>query len=63
MPEVIKEDLVTTFDENDIGYNVVYRVLNASDYGVPQNRQRVIFVGVRKDLNITFTFPNEQKTK
>jgi DNA (cytosine-5)-methyltransferase 1 len=61
--EVIKEDLETTFDENNIGYNVVYRCLNASDYGVPQNRQRVFFVGVRKDLNITFTFPNEQKAK
>jgi DNA (cytosine-5)-methyltransferase 1 len=63
LPEVIKEDLETTFDENNIGYNVVYRVLNASDYGVPQNRQRVFFVGVRKDLNITFTFPNEQRNK
>ena len=34
---------------NGVGYNVVHQLVNASDYGVPQNRQRVLFVGVRKD--------------
>lgn len=34
---------------NDLGYNVEYKVLNASDYGVPQNRKRAVFVGIRKD--------------
>lgn len=34
------------------GYNVSYKVLLASDYGVPQNRKRVIIIGVRKDLNL-----------
>jgi DNA (cytosine-5)-methyltransferase 1 len=43
------------------GYNVVYKLLNASDYGVPQNRQRVVFVGVRKDLKKTFCFPAPQE--
>lgn len=33
-----------------LGYNTVYKLLRASDYGVPQNRQRVIFIGVRSDL-------------
>ena len=51
--DVIIEDLSTM---NNIGYNVVYKLLNASDYGVPQNRQRVFFVGVRKDLEIIFKF-------
>ena len=41
-------------------YNVVHQLVNASDYGVPQNRQRVLFVGVRKDLGITFEFPKKQ---
>ena len=45
---------------NGVGYNVVHRLINASDYRVPQNRQRVLFVGVRKDLNITFVFPDKQ---
>lgn len=57
LSEVIVEDLSTM---NGIGYNVVYRLVNASDYGVPQNRQRVLFVGVRKDLEKTFKFPQKQ---
>jgi DNA (cytosine-5)-methyltransferase 1 len=40
-------------------YRVVYRVLNAADYGVPQKRERVVFVGFRSDLNITWSFPPE----
>lgn len=58
LSDVIVEDLSTM---NGIGYNVVYKLINASDYGVPQNRQRVLFVGVRKDLAKTFTFPQKQK--
>ena len=48
------------FENAGIGYQVDYRVLLASDYGVPQNRQRVIMIGVRKDLEKTPVFP--QKT-
>lgn len=39
------------------GYNVSYKVLLASDYGVPQNRERVIFIGIRNDLNLSPHFP------
>ncbi|WP_223701715.1 DNA cytosine methyltransferase [Sutcliffiella deserti] len=39
------------------GYYVDYKLLKASDYGVPQNRYRVIIVGIRKDLNKRFEFP------
>ena len=52
--DVIFDDLSTI---SDTGYNVAYKLLNASDYGVPQNRHRVVFVGVRKDLNSKFSFP------
>lgn len=55
--DVIHDDLSTIGGK---GYNVVYKLLNASDYGVPQNRQRVVFVGVRKDLKKTFNFPMPQ---
>lgn len=55
--EVIIEDLSSM---NKVGYEVVCQLVNASDYGVPQNRQRVFFVGVRKDLGISFEFPNKQ---
>jgi DNA (cytosine-5)-methyltransferase 1 len=42
--------------ECDLGYKVYYKVLNAKDYGVPQNRERVIIVGF-KDHAIDFEFP------
>lgn len=40
------------------GYNNYYKVLNAKDYGIPQNRERVFIVSVRKDIdNGLFDFP------
>ena len=50
-------------DFSEAGYNVTYKMLNAADYGVPQTRQRVIIVGVRKDLNIDFEFPKPTHSK
>ncbi len=45
-------------DFSDCGYNVFYKLLNAKDYGVPEDRERVIIVGFRKDLGIQkFDFP------
>jgi len=38
-------------------YRVVARVLNAADYGVPQRRERVFFVGFRADLDLEWSFP------
>ena len=42
---------------NDPRYRVVTRVLNAADFGVPQRRERVFFVGFRADLGIEWCFP------
>lgn len=43
---------------NSAGYAVSYKVLNSIDYGVPQLRERVYFVGIRKDLYTKpFVFP------
>ncbi|MBQ6907072.1 MAG: DNA (cytosine-5-)-methyltransferase, partial [Clostridia bacterium] len=36
---------------DDAGYNVDYRVLNSEDYGVPQLRERIYFVGIKKDIS------------
>lgn len=43
----------------DLDYNWQYAVLNAKDYGIPQNRERIFVVGFRKDLKLenTFHFP------
>lgn len=45
--------------ESGLQYKVVYRVLNAADYGVPQRRERVVFVGFRADMGIEWSFPEE----
>ncbi|MBN2151805.1 MAG: DNA cytosine methyltransferase [Candidatus Lokiarchaeota archaeon] len=39
------------------GYNVFWRVLNAKHFGSPQSRERVFVVGIRKDIDRAFTFP------
>lgn len=41
----------------DLCYKVVYRLLDAADYGVPQHRHRVFIVGFRTDLNKEWSFP------
>lgn len=41
----------------DCGYDLNFKLLNVGDYGVPQDRKRVIFVGFREDLNTQFSFP------
>ena len=43
-----KEDIINRF--SDLGYNVNFKMLKASEFGVAQNRERVFFVGLRKDI-------------
>lgn len=38
------------------GYNVTYSIMNSMYYGVPQKRERIIIVGIRKDLPVAFNF-------
>jgi DNA (cytosine-5)-methyltransferase 1 len=47
-------------NENSAPYHIYWQVLNAKKYGVPQNRERVFIIGIRDDLDNTFTFPKEQ---
>lgn len=44
-----------------LGYNNYYSVLNAKDYGIPQNRERVFIVSIRQDIDKGFTFPKKQE--
>ena len=47
---------------NSLGYNSYYKVLNAKDYGIPQNRERVFTVSIRKDIDKgSFCFPEKQE--
>ena len=41
----------------ELKYNVIYKRLNAADFGVPQRRARVLVVGIRDDLGVEFMFP------
>ena len=44
-------------------YNVVFRVLNAADFGVPQRRERVFIVGFRSDLGVQWSFPESDHSE
>ena len=53
---------------DDLGYNSYYQVLNSKDYGIPQNRERVFTVSIRKDIDPydlfqPFPFPEKQELK
>lgn len=51
----VKDMIISDFEE--AGYKVTCNLVNAADYGVPQLRQRVFFIGVHKDLDETIQFP------
>jgi DNA (cytosine-5)-methyltransferase 1 len=50
-------------DFQNSGYVVSYKLLNANNYGVPQDRLRVIIIGYHKNIGRTFEFPEPQKYK
>ena len=52
------QNIVQMFE--DSGYNIYIKLLNAANYGVPQDRKRVFYVGFRKDINNTFIFPPQR---
>lgn len=54
----IKDSIIEKFTA--MGYNIQYKILCAADYGVPQNRKRVVFVGMKKGK---FIYPDPLKKK
>lgn len=54
----IKDNIIQKF--TDMGYNIQYKILCAADYGVPQNRKRVVFVGI-KEGNFDYPQPDPDK--
>lgn len=58
------ENIVDLFENAGQGYDVFIKLLNANDYDVPQERNRVFYIGFRKDLGIkNFQFPEPQEIK
>lgn len=53
---VVKDAILKDFEA--IGYTIAYKVLMASDYGVPQNRRRAVFVGLLNGETFAFPKPN-----
>ena len=47
----------------NLGYKNYYQVLNAKDYGIPQNRERVFTISIRNDIEKEFEFPKKQELK
>ncbi|MDX0440641.1 DNA (cytosine-5-)-methyltransferase [Sinorhizobium medicae] len=47
----------TSGSRSGLNYRVVAQVMNAANYGVPQKRERVFFVGFREDLGVSWHFP------
>ena len=58
--ELVKDIIIEEFKK--IGYNVEYKKLLASNYGVPQNRRRVFFIGTKRKQEIIFPEPTHNKT-
>jgi DNA (cytosine-5)-methyltransferase 1 len=49
------QNIIQTFE--DSGYRIYMQLLNAADYGVPQDRKRVFYIGFRKDISVNFKYP------
>ncbi|MDD2475962.1 MAG: DNA cytosine methyltransferase [Dysgonamonadaceae bacterium] len=57
------QNIKELFKNAGVGYDLSFQLLNASDFKVPQDRKRVFFVGIRKDLEFNFIFPDPIKQK
>ena len=53
------ERAATSRRKSGLAYNVIFQLMNAADFGVPQHRHRVLIVGIRSDLDFDFSFPQQ----
>jgi len=66
VPGLMKNNRGRTFKKflklmTNANYHVHHKVLNSLDYGTPQHRRRIWFVGIKKDIEQDFDFPNINK--
>ncbi len=59
---LIRKNFRSLFDAqirsfSELGYQVEYDILNAAEYGVPQERKRIFIVGIRENFGLKFVFP------
>lgn len=54
----LNEQIEAFKDRGTHGYDITFKILNTQDYGIPQKRKRIVLVGVRKDLNMRYVFPD-----
>lgn len=54
---ILKDQIEKFSAAGPYGYDVVWQELKAHEYGVPQERKRLVIVGLRKDLGLRYTFP------
>ena len=47
--------------ESSVPYHIYYKVMNAKNHGIPQNRERVFIVGIRDDVDNDFSWPKEEQ--
>lgn len=65
---LISEEHIKTFEVfiltlQSAGYNIHYKLLDAVNFCIPQNRERVFIVGIRKDINCIYEFPKDISNK
>lgn len=68
VPGMVAPKHIKSFDEfldlfRDAGYVIKYELMNAADFKIPQDRLRVIIVGIRNDLNVEYLFPDKLESK
>jgi DNA (cytosine-5)-methyltransferase 1 len=54
---ILKDQIEKFSSAGEHGYDVVWKELKAHEYGVSQERKRLVIVGIRRDLGVTYTFP------
>lgn len=62
---LVSKDFISDFQNllnklNELGYNNYWKVINSKDHSIPQSRERVFVVSIRKDLNQDFNFPKDK---
>ena len=69
VPHLLNHDKGRTFQvikdilEEDLNYNIHFTILNAKDFGLPQNRPRIYIVGFKKNLRFAFPTPTKKRVK